>query len=118
MRFTIDAPICQTAPQPQEAANATAWECAQAASSCTLKWAFNGIELMLTLRDATDNALFSRIKKVLPKIEERKELQRQQRQERDHPDILQRCLDGEFSSVTQAAIAAGILRKKVQHSGK
>ncbi|MCZ6873091.1 MAG: SWIM zinc finger family protein, partial [bacterium] len=72
----------QTAPQPQEAANATAWQCAQAPSSCTLKWAFNGIELMLTLRDATDDALFSRIKKVLPKIEERMELQRQQRQER------------------------------------
>ena len=31
---------------------------------------------------------------------------------RDHPDILQRCLDGEFSSVTQAAIAAGIIKSR------
>ena len=60
----------------------TAWECAQAPSSCTLKWAFNGIELMLTLRDTTDDGLFARIQKVLPKIEERMELQRQQRKER------------------------------------
>ncbi len=37
---------------------------------------------------------------------------------RDHPDILHRCLNGEFSSVTQAAIVAGILRKKVHHCGK
>ena len=31
---------------------------------------------------------------------------------RDHPDILQRCLDGEFVSVRQAAIAAGIMKSK------
>ena len=67
---------------PQEATQPSTWQCAQAPSSCTLKWAFNGIELMLTLRDATDDALFCRIKKVLPKIEERMELQRQQRHER------------------------------------
>ncbi len=52
----------------------------EAPSSCTLKWACNGIELLLTLRDATDEALFSRIKRVLPKIEEKMELQRRQRQ--------------------------------------
>ncbi len=31
---------------------------------------------------------------------------------RDHPDILLRCLDGEFVSVRQAAIAAGIVKPK------
>ncbi len=31
---------------------------------------------------------------------------------RDHPDILQRCLTGEFVSVRQAAIAAGIIKQK------
>jgi hemerythrin-like domain-containing protein len=33
------------------------------------------------LRDATDDGLFSRIKRVLPRIEEKMEVQRQQRQE-------------------------------------
>lgn len=37
---------------------------------------------MLTLRDETDDALFGRIQRVLPKIEQRMELQRQHRQER------------------------------------
>ena len=31
---------------------------------------------------------------------------------RDHPDVLQRCLNGEFASVRQAAIAAGIIKVK------
>ncbi len=31
---------------------------------------------------------------------------------RDHPDILQRCLDGEFASVKAAGIAAGIVKVK------
>lgn len=62
------------------------WDCHQAPSSCTLKWAFNGIELLLTLRDATDDGLFSRIKRVLPKIEEKMELRRQQRQSQNADD--------------------------------
>ncbi len=37
---------------------------------------------MLTLRDTTDQALFSRIQCVLPKIEQKMEAQRQERQER------------------------------------
>ena len=36
---------------------------------------------MLTLRDATDDALFQRIGRVLPKIETKLETQRQARQE-------------------------------------
>lgn len=72
----------QAIPQQQETSQPSTWGCAQAPSSCTLKWAFNGIELLLTLRDETDDALFGRIQRVLPKIEQRMELQRQQRQER------------------------------------
>ncbi len=37
---------------------------------------------------------------------------------RDHPDILARCLDGEFVSVRQAAIAAGIIKRKEKRNGK
>ena len=63
--------VHNTDPQP------TVWECAQAPSSCTLKWSCNGIEMLLTLRDATDDALFSRIKRVLPKIEKKLDAQHQ-----------------------------------------
>ena len=35
---------------------------------------------MLTLRDTTDDRLFTRIKRVLPRIEEKMEIQRQRRQ--------------------------------------
>ena len=66
-----------TAPQPR----AETWQGAQAPSSCTLKWNIAGVELMLTLRDATDEMLFARIGKVLPKIEAKVEAQRQARQE-------------------------------------
>lgn len=62
----------------QEQQAASAWNCAQAPSSCTLKWCVAGIELMLTLRDETDDALFGRIQRVLPKIEQKMELQRQE----------------------------------------
>ncbi len=37
---------------------------------------------------------------------------------RDHPDILQRCLDGKFASVKAAAIEAGIVKPKEQHNGR
>ena len=37
---------------------------------------------MLTLRDGTDDALFGRIQRVLPKIEQKMELQRQEREAR------------------------------------
>jgi hypothetical protein len=64
-----------------EIPQSSGWECAQAPSSCTLKWNVAGIELMLTLRAADDQQLFNRISKVLPKIEAKVETQRQARQE-------------------------------------
>lgn len=70
----------QLTSQP-EISQPASWQYAQAPSSCTLKWNVAGIELMLTLRDATDELLFARISKVLPKIEAKVEAQRQARQE-------------------------------------
>jgi hypothetical protein len=65
----------QEPPQGQEQGHT--WQSAQAPSSCTLKWQVGGIELMLTLRDSTDEALFQRIKRVLPRIEAKMDAQRQ-----------------------------------------
>ncbi len=56
---------------PQEPPQPTAWECAQAPSSCTMKWQLAGIEFLLTIRAANDDDLFSRIKRILPKIQEK-----------------------------------------------
>ena len=36
-----------------------------------MKWTQAGIELLLTLRAANDDDLFSRIKRILPKVQEK-----------------------------------------------
>ncbi len=65
LTLPVEEEVPQDAPQP------TAWECAQAPSSCTMKWTQAGIELLLTLRAANDDDLFSRIKRILPKVQEK-----------------------------------------------
>ena len=57
------------------------WLCNQAPSCITLKWHIGGLELIYTMRDSSDDALFQRIKQVLPKIEAGLEAQRQARNE-------------------------------------
>jgi hypothetical protein len=76
----LHLPTTSSQPAP-EAPPASAWQCAQAPSSITMKWTLGGLELMLTLRDATDEDLFERIKRVLPRIEAKLDAQRQARQD-------------------------------------
>ena len=78
-RPQVDEAADQAA-QPEPPAQLQAWACAQAPSACTLKWTINGIGLVLTLRDSTDQRLFNRIGKVLPRIEEKLDAIRQQQQ--------------------------------------
>lgn len=75
-RRAVEQVQAQQEPEPAQSQPA-AWEHAQAPSSVTLKWQVGGIELLLTLRDATDDALFARIRRVLPKIEAKMDAQRQ-----------------------------------------
>jgi hypothetical protein len=67
-------------PVPPEAPTQP-WDCAQAPSSCTLKWEVGGIELMLTLRDRTDQRLFTRIGAILPRLKATVAAERQQRRD-------------------------------------
>jgi hypothetical protein len=53
------------------------WLCNQAPSSITLKWHIGGLTFIYTMRDSSDDALFQRIKQVVPKIEARLDAQRQ-----------------------------------------
>jgi hypothetical protein len=69
------------AQEPAQKAPQDVWHYAQAPCACTLKWSLNGIELLLTLRDTTDDALFSRLKRVLPRIAEKVQAQKQTGQE-------------------------------------
>lgn len=53
----------------------------EAPASITMKWQDGGVDLMLTLRDTDDDALFSRVKQVLPKIKQTVQQQAQAEQQ-------------------------------------
>ncbi len=75
----------QPGAEPQaQPPQAEPWQCAQAPSSCTLKWVVGGIELLLTLRAADDQQLFNRIGRILPRIEEKLASQRRHREQERH----------------------------------
>jgi hypothetical protein len=81
LHLPTNGTLSQPAPETPQAPQSATWQCAQAPSSCTLKWSLNGIELLLTLRAATDEDLFERIKRVLPRIQDKVDAKRQARQE-------------------------------------
>ncbi len=64
---------------PQE--QPTPWQCAQAPSSCTIRWEVDGIALMLTMRNSSDQHLFARLGTVLPRIKDTVAAARQQRRD-------------------------------------
>ena len=48
------------------------WQVHEAPAACTLKFLIDGaVEVLFTMRDTNDDALFSRIKRILPRIEQR-----------------------------------------------
>jgi N-terminal domain of anti-restriction factor ArdC len=40
-------------------------------AACTLKFQVGGLDILYTIRDATDDALFARIRRILPRIQEK-----------------------------------------------
>jgi len=38
--------------------------------ACTLTFIYKGVDVHLTMRDVSDDALFARLKRILPKIQE------------------------------------------------
>jgi hypothetical protein len=61
---------------PQEghatlASVSTDWQIHEAPVACTLTFVCKGVDVHLTMRDISDDALFARIKRILPKIQEK-----------------------------------------------
>jgi hypothetical protein len=47
------------------------WQVHEAPVTCTLTFACKGIDVPLTMRDVSNTALFARIQRILPKIQEK-----------------------------------------------
>ncbi len=64
----------QDLPQESTGTSATVsadWHIHEAPVACTLTFVCKGVDVHLTMRDISDDALFSRIKRILPKIQEK-----------------------------------------------
>jgi hypothetical protein len=65
-------PVKGHGPVPQEKApQSAAWAVHEAPASCCLKFQLNGIEIMYTMRDTGDEALFPRVKRVLSRLQDK-----------------------------------------------
>jgi hypothetical protein len=53
-------------------ATSRTWAVNEAAASCCLKFKIDGIEVMYTMRDVDDNALFPRVKQLLTRLQEKR----------------------------------------------
>lgn len=47
------------------------WQIHEAPVACTLTFVCKGVDVHLTMRDVSDDALFARVKRILPKIQEK-----------------------------------------------
>jgi hypothetical protein len=60
--------VSSTTPTP---ARAQAWAVNEAPASCCLKFKIDGIEVMYTMRDVDDQALFPRVKQMLARVQDK-----------------------------------------------
>jgi len=60
-------PESPTSPQP----SSSHWQVQEAPASCTLKFQVSGVDVLYTMRDVNDDALFARIKRILPRVQQR-----------------------------------------------
>ena len=52
-------------------ASSARWAVQEAPASCCLKFHLGGIEVLYTMRDVDDNALYARIRRILPRLIEK-----------------------------------------------
>jgi hypothetical protein len=74
LQGTQHAASRQGSPQEDPAASGsvtTDWQVHEAPVACTLTFVCKGVDVYLTLRDVSDDALFARIKRILPKIQDK-----------------------------------------------
>ena len=45
------------------------WQVNEAPAACTLKFQVSGVDILYTMRDVNDDALFARIKRILPRVQ-------------------------------------------------
>jgi hypothetical protein len=43
----------------------------EAPAACTLKFPLGGLDILYTMRDASDAALFARLRRILPRLQEK-----------------------------------------------
>lgn len=55
------------APRPPSASSH--WHVQEAPAACTLKFQVEGVDVLYTMRDTSDDALFARIKRILPRVQ-------------------------------------------------
>jgi hypothetical protein len=60
---------------PQESKTTTSvsgdWQIHEAPVACTLTFVCKGVDVHLTMRDVSDDALFVRVKRILPRIQQK-----------------------------------------------
>ena len=57
---------------PSTPVRSQAWAVHEAPASCCLKFKIDGIDIMYTMRDVDDNALFPRVKQLLTRLQEKR----------------------------------------------
>jgi hypothetical protein len=73
-------------PQPQ-APQSAAWHVNEAPASCCLKFQLCGMEILYTMRDTDDDKLFARVRRILPKIQEKVSTGSNGEQSQAHQDL-------------------------------
>jgi hypothetical protein len=67
-----DIPLPHELPQSVPSLpQSTLWSVTEAPASCCLKFTLNGLEILYTMRDTDDDKLFARVKRILPRIQEK-----------------------------------------------
>jgi hypothetical protein len=56
---------------PPEPPRSASWQVHEAPASCCLKFLLGGVECMYTMRDIDDDKLYARVRRILPKLQQK-----------------------------------------------
>ena len=57
--------------EPPPVPRSASWQVHEAPASCCLKFLIGGVECMYTMRDTDDEKLFARVRRILPRVQEK-----------------------------------------------
>jgi hypothetical protein len=69
-RTLLETPAGGAEPLPSPPQSAL-WQVHEAPASCCLKFFLGGVECMYTMRDTDDEKLFARVRRILPRVQEK-----------------------------------------------